>query len=90
LQKIRNFRFCGFSKAFLQETVALLQPTFLEVSKLFSSLKTSCYFSFSLAPKMFFFSEIYRMMLADKRYGLSVNLIATKVLPLLIPQLVKR
>jgi SCY1-like protein 2 len=39
---------------------------------------------------MFFFSEIYRMMLADKRYGLSVNLIATKVLPLLIPQLVKR
>ena len=23
--------------------------------------------------------EIYRMMLADKRYGLSVNLIATKV-----------
>ncbi len=28
------------------------------------------------------------MMLADKRYGLSVNLIATKVLPLLIPQLV--
>lgn len=32
--------------------------------------------------------EIYRMMIADKRYGLSVNLIATKVLPLLIPQLV--
>lgn len=28
------------------------------------------------------------MMLADKRYGLSVNLIATKVLPLLIPQMV--
>ena len=28
------------------------------------------------------------MMLADKRYGLSVNIIATKVLPLLIPQLV--
>jgi hypothetical protein len=24
-------------------------------------------------------AEIYRMMLADKRYGLSVNLIATKV-----------
>ena len=32
--------------------------------------------------------EIYQMMLADKRYGLSVNLIATKVLPLLIPQMV--
>lgn len=28
------------------------------------------------------------MMLADKRYGLSINVIATKVLPLLIPQLV--
>jgi hypothetical protein len=28
------------------------------------------------------------MMLADKRYGLSVNLISTKVLPLLIPQMV--
>lgn len=28
------------------------------------------------------------MMLCDKRYGLSVNLIATRVLPLLIPQLV--
>ena len=27
-------------------------------------------------------------MLADKRYGLSVNLIATKVLPMLIPQMV--
>ena len=34
------------------------------------------------------FIEIYQMMLADKRYGLSVNIIATKVLPLLIPQLV--
>ena len=33
-------------------------------------------------------SEIFRMMVTDKRYGLSVNLIATKVLPLLIPQLV--
>lgn len=32
--------------------------------------------------------EIYRMMLADKRYGLSVNLLATRVLPLLIPQMV--
>jgi SCY1-like protein 2 len=28
------------------------------------------------------------MMLADKRYGLSVNVLATKVLPLLLPQLV--
>ena len=33
-------------------------------------------------------SEIYRMMLADRRFGLSVNLIATKVLPLLVPQMV--
>merc|ERR1712223_1618785 len=32
--------------------------------------------------------EIFHMMVTDKRYGLSVNLIATKVLPLLIPQLV--
>ena len=28
------------------------------------------------------------MMLADRRFGLSVNLIATKVLPLLVPQMV--
>ena len=28
------------------------------------------------------------MMLADKRYGLSVNVISTKVLPILIPQMV--
>ena len=33
-------------------------------------------------------AEIYRMMLADRRFGLSVNLIATKVLPLLVPQTV--
>ena len=32
--------------------------------------------------------EIYRMMLSDKRYGLTINMIATKVLPLLIPQMV--
>ena len=32
--------------------------------------------------------EIYRMMLSDKRYGLTIGMIATKVLPLLIPQLV--
>ena len=34
------------------------------------------------------FAEIYRMMLTDRRFGLSVNLIATKVLPLLVPQMV--
>ena len=34
------------------------------------------------------FPEIYRMMLTDRRFGLSVNLIATKVLPLLVPQMV--
>ena len=33
-------------------------------------------------------AEIYRMMLADRRFGLSVNLIASKVLPLLVPQMV--
>ena len=32
--------------------------------------------------------EIYAVMLSDKKYGLSVNLIATKVLPLLVPQMV--
>ena len=38
--------------------------------------------------RIYLYLEIYEMMLADKRYGLSVNLIATKVLPLLIPQMV--
>ena len=33
-------------------------------------------------------SEIFRKMASDKRYGLSINLLATKVLPVLIPQLV--
>lgn len=32
--------------------------------------------------------NIYRMMLSDKRYGLSVNLMATKVMPSLLPQTV--
>ncbi len=28
------------------------------------------------------------MMMSDKRYGLTVNMLATRVLPLLIPQMV--
>ena len=44
--------------------------------------------NYCLVWKILFSLEIYQMMLADKRYGLSVNLIATKVLPLLIPQMV--
>ncbi|XP_072159341.1 SCY1-like protein 2 isoform X2 [Bemisia tabaci] len=32
--------------------------------------------------------NIYQMMLSDKKYGLSVNLMATRVMPLLTPQLV--
>ncbi|KAJ3629423.1 hypothetical protein MTP99_013816 [Tenebrio molitor] len=32
--------------------------------------------------------NIYRLMLSDKRYGLSVNLMATKVMPSLLPQTV--
>ncbi|XP_058808190.1 SCY1-like protein 2 isoform X2 [Phymastichus coffea] len=31
---------------------------------------------------------IYRIMLSDKKYGLSVNLMATRVMPLLLPQTV--
>ncbi len=34
------------------------------------------------------FAEIYQMMLSDKRYGLTVNMLSTRVLPLLIPQMV--
>lgn len=34
------------------------------------------------------FADIYRLMLTDKRYGLSVNLMATKVMPSLLPQTV--
>lgn len=33
-------------------------------------------------------TDIYQMMLSDKKYGLSVNLMATRVMPLLTPQLV--
>ncbi|KAG8227409.1 hypothetical protein J437_LFUL000418 [Ladona fulva] len=32
--------------------------------------------------------NIYRIMLSDKKYGLSVNLMATRVMPSLIPQTV--
>lgn len=36
----------------------------------------------------FLFADIYRLMLSDKKYGLSVNLMATKVMPSLLPQTV--
>lgn len=32
-----------------------------------------------------FLAGIYKRMLGDKRYGLTVHLLATKVLPVLIP-----
>lgn len=32
--------------------------------------------------------DIYRIMLSDKKYGLSVNMMATRVLPSLVPQTV--
>lgn len=34
------------------------------------------------------FADIYRIMLSDKKYGLSVNMMATRVMPSLIPQTV--
>jgi len=34
------------------------------------------------------FAGIYRMMLSDKKYGLTVNLIATHVMPSLVPHTV--
>jgi len=38
---------------------------------------------------IFSLAEIYQMMMGDsKRFGLTVNVLATRVLPLLIPQLV--
>lgn len=36
----------------------------------------------------FFFLDIYRIMLSDKKYGLSVNIMATRVMPSLLPQTV--
>jgi len=33
-------------------------------------------------------ADIYRLMLSDKKYGLSVNLMATRVMPSLLPQTV--
>jgi SCY1-like protein 2 len=35
-----------------------------------------------------FCADIYRLMLSDKKYGLSVNLMATRVMPSLLPQTV--
>lgn len=32
--------------------------------------------------------DIYRIMLSDKKYGLSVNMMATRVMPSLLPQTV--
>lgn len=32
--------------------------------------------------------DIYRIMLSDKKYGLSVNVMATRVMPSLLPQTV--
>lgn len=32
--------------------------------------------------------DIYRIMLSDKKYGLSVNIMATRVMPSLLPQAV--
>ena len=37
---------------------------------------------------LFFSSEIYRVMLSDKKYGLTVSILATRVMPVLLPQLV--
>lgn len=37
---------------------------------------------------LFYFIDIYRVMLSDKKYGLSVNIMATRVMPSLIPQTV--
>lgn len=36
----------------------------------------------------YFVTGIYRLMLSDKRFGLSVNLMATRVMPSLLPQTV--
>lgn len=35
-----------------------------------------------------FYLDIYRIMLSDKKYGLSVNIMATRVMPSLLPQTV--
>lgn len=34
------------------------------------------------------YADIYRIMLSDKKYGLSVNMMATRVMPSLLPQTV--
>ena len=43
---------------------------------------------FCIVESLFFSSEIYRVMLSDKKYGLSVSILATRVMPVLLPQLV--
>lgn len=37
---------------------------------------------------IFIWIDIYRIMLSDKKYGLSVNIMATRVMPSLLPQTV--
>lgn len=44
-------------------------------------------FFYSFSP-LFLYLDIYRIMLSDKKYGLSVNIMATRVMPSLLPQTV--
>jgi hypothetical protein len=40
----------------------------------------------SYTNNILFVKEIYRVMLSDRKYGLNMSLLATRVLPVLIPQ----
>lgn len=45
-------------------------------------------FLFLSSPIHLLYLDIYRIMLSDKKYGLSVNIMATRVMPSLLPQTV--
>lgn len=56
---------------------------------LFSSHWFLFFFNTSfVTPSFSFWIDIYRIMLSDKKYGLSVNIMATRVMPSLLPQTV--
>lgn len=51
-------------------------------------MKKSALLSFHTFLSSRLIADIYRIMLSDKKYGLSVNIMATRVMPSLLPQTV--
>lgn len=75
-------------ESFVLLDIILISKRTLRSNK--TSPSSSNHFSYALFPfsSLFYFTDIYRLMLSDKKYGLSVNLMATRVMPSLLPQTV--